>query len=209
MPSASPADAGRGPIVFFFDFASGYAYFAAREIEALGARVGRPVLWRPYMLGTAFKLTGAQGLSSTPLKKDYAARDWARIARLKGVPFRLPPHHPSVALAATRAFYVIDAQDPALAVRFARAVLDGYFQDGLDSADPAAVGALAVRLGLDAAALMQAAATAQVKAQVKDISQQAVAAGVFGSPFFLVDGEPFWGWDRMEMMERWIRAGGW
>lgn len=91
------------PIEFWFDFSSGYAFFAAQEIDALSSRVGRAVLWRPYMLGTAYKVTGARGLSSTPLKRDYARRDWARIAEPRGLSFHLPPEHPRVALAATRA----------------------------------------------------------------------------------------------------------
>ena len=56
---------GPAPIEFWFDFASGYAYFAALEIEALAERHGRNVLWRPFALGAAFKVTGAQGLSRT------------------------------------------------------------------------------------------------------------------------------------------------
>jgi len=59
-------------IEFWFDFSSGYAYFAAQEIDALAARHGRTVLWRPFMLGAAFKVTGATGLSRTPMKGDYA-----------------------------------------------------------------------------------------------------------------------------------------
>jgi 2-hydroxychromene-2-carboxylate isomerase len=59
------------PIEFWFDFSSGYAFFAAQRIEAIAADMGRTVLWRPYMLGTAYKVTGARGLSSTPLKRDY------------------------------------------------------------------------------------------------------------------------------------------
>jgi 2-hydroxychromene-2-carboxylate isomerase len=57
---------GGAPIEFWFDFASGYAYFAALEIEAFAERHGRTVLWRPLTLGAAFKITGAQGLSRTP-----------------------------------------------------------------------------------------------------------------------------------------------
>jgi 2-hydroxychromene-2-carboxylate isomerase len=57
------------PIEFWFDFASGYAYFAALDIEALAARHGRAVVWRPFTLGAAFKVTGAQGLSRTPLNE--------------------------------------------------------------------------------------------------------------------------------------------
>lgn len=69
------------PIEFWFDFSSGYAYLAAHEIDALGDRVGRNVLWRPFMLGAAFKITGMRGLSSTPMKSDYAKYDWQRAAR--------------------------------------------------------------------------------------------------------------------------------
>src|SRR5262249_3422285 len=99
---------GPAPIEFWFDFASGYAYFAALEIEALAERHGRNLLWRPFTLGAAFKVTGAQGLSRTPLKGEYAQRDWQRLARLKGVVFKLPERHPKAGLAAIRAFYHID-----------------------------------------------------------------------------------------------------
>ena len=197
------------PIPFWFDFASGYAYFAALEMEALEVRVGRPVHWRPFLLGTAFKVTGARGLSSTPLKKDYAWRDWARIARRTGVTFRLPPHHPSVALAATRVFYVLEERDPALARAFAKAVFQAYFTQGIDSGNMDDVRGVADGLGLEGAALAEAASDPRIKEKVRLVSEEAVASGVFGSPFFFVDGEPFWGWDRLPMMEEWIRTGGW
>src|SRR5258708_23932521 len=99
MPIRPPRLASRvaisvaNPIEFWFDFSSGYAYFAAQEIDALGARVKRSILWRPYMLGTAFKVTGMRGLSSTPVKGDYARYDWARASRKKGVPFAPPEDH--------------------------------------------------------------------------------------------------------------------
>jgi len=56
------------PIEFWFDFSSGYAYFAALEIDDVAARLGRQVSWRPFMLGAAFKVTGSLGLSRTPMK---------------------------------------------------------------------------------------------------------------------------------------------
>ncbi len=197
------------PIVFWFDFASGYAHFAAREIDALGARVGRPVLWRPFLLGTAFRVTGARGLSATPLKQDYALRDWQRLARAAGIPFALRPDHPAIPLPAARAFYWIDDRDPEAARRFARAVFDGIFTARLDAGSAEAVADLAASLGFDRAALRDALDDPALKARVKAISEDAVTQGVFGSPYFLVDGEPFWGADRMGMMEAWIRGGGW
>jgi len=197
------------PIEFWFDFSSGYAYFAAREAEALAARVGRRMRWRPFMLGAAFAVTGARGLSSTPLKQDYAARDWARLARLHGAPFAPPPGHPAIALAATRAFYVIEDADAAAAPRFARAAFDAYYAGRLDTADPAAVADFAGRHGADPERVLAGMTDPALKARVKALGEEAVARGVFGSPYFVVDGEPFWGFDRMAMMEDWIVRGGW
>ncbi|OYW60040.1 MAG: 2-hydroxychromene-2-carboxylate isomerase [Rhizobiales bacterium 17-65-6] len=208
LPARGTAKAG-APIEFWFDFASGYAYFAALEIEEMGGRLGRPIVWRPFMLGTAFKATGVRGLSSTPLKRDYAWRDWDRIARLRGVPFRLPGHHPSVALPATRLFYVLDADDPARAKTFARAVFDAYFTRGIDSGNLDHVLEVAGLLGFDTGDLAARAVAPEIKEKVRTLSEAAVARGMFGSPFFIADGEPFWGWDRMAMMEQWVARGGW
>ena len=196
------------PIEFWFDFSSGYAFFAAQEIDALSFRVGRAVLWRPYMLGTAYKVTGARGLSSTPLKRDYARRDWARIAEPRGLSFHLPPEHPRVALAATRAFYWIETQNPDAASGFAKRIFEGYFSEGLDTSSPEAVAAFALEFGCKPEDLLAGIMDPVIKARTTELAEDAVARGVFGSPFFLVDGEPFWGWDRMGMMEDWIGAAG-
>jgi 2-hydroxychromene-2-carboxylate isomerase len=196
-------------IEYWFDFGSSYAYFASFEIEALAARHGRTVAWRPFMLGTAFDITGARGLSKTPLKRDYALHDWARISRLRGVPFALPAHHPSVAVPAMRAFYHYDKSDPALAVAFAKAVFAAYFQAGADIGDAGQVCAIAAGMGQDAAALAEALTDPALKALAKARSQEAVDRGAFGSPWFFVDGEPFWGWDRLPMIDDWLSRGGW
>lgn len=198
-----------GPIEFWFDFSSGYAYLAAQEIDALGERVGRAILWRPYMLGTAFKVTGMRGLSSTPVKGDYARHDWARAARRLGVPFEPPADHPKIALPTTRAFYWIEATYPGMEPRFAREAFRRYYCGQLDTSDADAVADLASGLGLDAADARSGMNAPEIKDRARAISEAAVARGIFGSPFFIVDGEPFWGWDRMPMLEEWLRTGGW
>lgn len=197
------------PIEFWFDFSSGYAYLAAQEVDALGERVGRAVLWRPYMLGTAFKVTGMRGLSSTPLKGDYARHDWGRAARRLGVPFEPPAGHPKVALPATRAFYWIATTHPGTETRFAQEVFRRYYSSNLDTSDADAVAAVAGAVGLDAAQARAGLGTPEIKDRARVVSEEAVARGIFGSPFFVVDGEPFWGWDRLPMIEEWIRTGGW
>lgn len=196
-------------IEFWFDFSSGYAYFAAQEIDALGARHGRDVLWRPYMLGVAFKQTGARGLSSTPMKGDYARHDWARLSRNLGVSFSLPSGHPITALPASRAYYWVEERFPDLAHEFARRAFRAYFGEGTDMTDPGNVARVGEPLGIPIGELEAGLASSPMKDRVKAVSAEAIEKGVFGSPFFRVDGEPFWGWDRMPMLEAWLETGGW
>ena len=200
---------GRAPIEFWFDFASGYAYFAALEIEALAERYGRTVMWRPFTLGAAFKVTGAQGLSRTPLKREYARRDWQRLARLKGVVFNLPADHPKVGLPAIRAFYHVERKDPHVAARLAKDIIVGYFREGLDTDDPNAIAHLASLLGLDSDMILAGMTDPEIKGVARRHSEEAVTRGVFGSPWIFVDGEPFWGSDRLPMVDRWLAEGAW
>jgi len=207
--SAAQPQGRAAPIEFWFDFASGYAYFAALEIEALAARYGRTALWRPFTLGAAFKVTGAQGLSRTPLKREYAWHDWQRLARLKGVPFNPPRDHPKVGLPAIRAFYHLEHKDPHAAARLAKHIIVGYFREGLDTDDPNAIAHLASLLGLDPGMMLAGMVDPEIKAIARWHGEEAVARGVFGSPRIFVDGEPFWGADRLPMVERWLAEGAW
>lgn len=192
----------KAPIEFWFDFGSSNAYFASLEVEALAAKHGREVVWLPFMLGTAFEVTGARGLSRTPLKRDYAGRDWRRIARLRGVAYDPSPTHPPIALATMRAFYALERQDPAAAVHFAKAAFRAAYVEARDVGDLAVVLELS---GLPA----EAVSDPEIKALAKARSEEAIGRGVFGSPWFFVDGEPFWGWDRMPMVDDWLTRGGW
>jgi 2-hydroxychromene-2-carboxylate isomerase len=159
-------------------------------------------LWRPFTLGAAFKVTGAQGLSRTPLKGEYARRDWQRLARLKGMMFKLPERHPKVGLPAIRAFYHIDRVDPPTAARLAKQIIIGYFRNDLDTDNPNAIAEVALPLGIDRDAVLAGINDPEVKAIARQHGEAAVARGVFGSPWILVDGEPFWGSDRFAMVER-------
>jgi 2-hydroxychromene-2-carboxylate isomerase len=196
-------------VEFWFDFSSPYAYFAAHEIEAVAVRHGRTVLWRPFMLGVAFKATGMTSLSRTPLRGDYARRDWARLARQTGLPFRLPDNHPITALPASRAYYWIAANAPDRAAPFARAAFRAYFAEGRDMTDPPIVAEVAASLGLDPSAVERGIADPAIKDKVRAATDEALERGVFGSPFFIVEGEPFWGHDRLPMLEAWLACGGW
>jgi 2-hydroxychromene-2-carboxylate isomerase len=195
------------PIEFWFDFSSPYGYLAAHTIERRLAPYGRAVAWRPFLLGVAFKITGMTGLSLTPLRGDYAQRDCERISRMLGVPFVLPPCHPYRSQPVARAFYHLKAREPAVAVPFAKAAFDAHFAHGADLSSAEAVLALARPLVSDPEALSAWLASSEAKAQLAAVNEEAIGKGVFGSPFFIADGEPFWGWDRIGMLEQWLRNG--
>lgn len=197
------------PIEFHFDFSSPYGYLASTRIDALAARRGRAVAWRPFLLGAVFKVSGMAPLLDYPLKGDYARRDFARFARLLGVGFTLPTPFPFAAVAASRAFYWLAGRDEASAVALARALYHASYGEGRDISPAETVASIAASLGLDRAAVLAALNDPAVKEALRQAVERAVARGVFGSPTVIVDGEMFWGADRLDQVERWLETGGW
>jgi 2-hydroxychromene-2-carboxylate isomerase len=197
------------PIAFYFEFASPYGYLASTQIEALGARHGRAVRWHPIMLGAAFKLTGAQPLMHTPMKGDYMMRDLPRFARLLGVPFKAPPVMPANSLHASRACIWLEQDDPGRAKALAQAILHAHWGEGRDIGRPEDIAEIAVTLGIERAALLEALADPAIKERLKQATQAAIERGVFGSPFIFIDDEAFWGADRLDQVEAWLARGGW
>lgn len=194
------------PIDFYFDFSSPYGYFASAKIDEIAARHGRQVIWRPILLGAVFKITGQQPLATIPLKGSYAKHDLARTARLLGVPFRLPTKFPVAGQAPSRAFYWAGDRDPALAKRLAHALYRAYFAEDRDISSPEVTANVAAKLGLDRDEVLQALNDPAVKERLKTEVDAAIERGVFGSPYVVIDGEPFWGADRLEQVDRWLAA---
>lgn len=198
------------PIDFYFDFASPYAYLASARIDALAERWGRAVRWRPILLGAVFKVSGGVPNLNKPLQGDYLRHDVPRCARLWGVPVHQPLPAPFPALAASRAFYWLDQvggeHSPAA---LARALFHAHWAEGRDMALPENVLDVAASLGLDRDAVEAGIAEASVKERLRVETETAISRGVFGAPFFFVDGEAFWGADRMDQIEEWLRRGGW
>lgn len=196
------------PIDFYFDFSSPYGYLAATRINAIAAKYQRRVKWRPMLLGPAFKASGNTALIHQPLKGTYAARDFARTARFFGVPYKQPAAFPIATQNAARAFYWIDDRDPLKAHRFAMTCFATFFAEGIDITAAETVADLAARVGEDRDAALAAMTDPAVKERLKREVEAAIAAGVFGSPFFVVDGEPFWGSDRLDQLSAWLETGG-
>ncbi|MBX6318515.1 2-hydroxychromene-2-carboxylate isomerase [Pigmentiphaga sp.] len=198
------------PIDFYFDPISPYGYLASTQIESLAARYGRRVEWRPVLLSvTVLQVMGLKPVPATPLKGDYSRRDKNRLARLLGVPM-CEPRHPDVSpIRALRAFLWLKQRDAAQAAAFARSLCARLWARGENISATEDVLDEAARLGLDVEAMRAGMESPEIKTLLREEVDRAVAAGVFGVPFFIVDGEPFWGVDRLWMLEHWLKYQSW
>ncbi|MFN3415070.1 MAG: 2-hydroxychromene-2-carboxylate isomerase [Caldimonas sp.] len=195
------------PIDFYFDFSSPYSYIASEWIEALAARHGRTVRWHAVLLGVTFQAAELRPPVAHPLKREYVLRDFARSARFEGVPYTQPAVFPIPTQNAARVFWWLHDGDPARAVAWARAGLRAYFARGVDLSDVQALKGLASQFGLDADQAEAVWNDPVWKERLKHANEAAVAAGMFGAPYIVVDGEPFWGNDRKAQIERWLSQG--
>jgi 2-hydroxychromene-2-carboxylate isomerase len=198
------------PIAFYFDFSSPYGFLASEKIEALAAKHGRSVEWHPIMLGVVFKQTGAAPLTQVPLKGDYSKRDMTRSAAFHGIrDFRIPSRFPIPSQAPARVVLWLRERDPALATKVLHALYRAFFVSDVDISSPEQAVGVAATCGVDAEAARAAIDDPAIKEALKAENDQAMAKGVFGSPFIIVDGEPFWGVDHLDQVERWLATGGW
>jgi 2-hydroxychromene-2-carboxylate isomerase len=203
--------AAPGGIDFWFDFISPYGFFASLRIEELAQRHGRNVQWHPLLIGvTVLKVMGLKPVLETPLKGAYALAEIKRYGRRHGVvlarPVEDPPMNP---LPVARMFAWMQQHAPAHAKAFAQQALADYWLRAIDLSHPAALQASAHAAGVPAHTVARAWADPQAAALLRTAVEQAIAAGVFGSPFFRLDGEAFFGVDKLELIEQWLASGGW
>lgn len=197
------------PLDFYFDFSSPYSYLMSERIDALAARFGRKVHWHPILLGIVFKATGSAPLTlQSPPKAAYSVRDFVRSARFMGIPYHHPAQFPLATQNAARAYYWLHGQDCVLARQFAHDVFHALYVDGRDVSAPETVLEIGAKIGVDRNRLENALQSPEMKERLKQEVDTALALGVFGAPYVIVDGEPFFGADRLPQIEQWLKTGG-
>ncbi len=171
--------------------------------------MSRAIVWKPILLGATFEATGSQPLLHIPLKGDYARRDLERCARQYAIPYGLPSNFPFASLAPSRAVYWAEDNQPELTGPLVHALFRAAWQDDRDIAAREGTLAVAGEVGLDVAALASGLQEPALKERLRREVAESVERGVCGAPFMLVDGEAFWGNDRLETLVAWIKTGGW
>jgi 2-hydroxychromene-2-carboxylate isomerase len=195
-------------IELYFDFSCPFAYLASTQIEALCARAGAELVWRPMLLGGVFNAIGHAPMAQMgPAKARHNRLDMHRWAERWDVPLVMPAAHPMRTVRAMRALLATpESRWPAVIHGFYRA----YWHRGEDIAAVETVAAVLAGAGLDQAAVARALAANDdpaIKDELRRRTDEAVQRGVFGVPasFVHVDDldQPvmFWGQDRLHMIE--------
>lgn len=187
---------------YYFSLASPWAYIGHAPFMAVAARHGLSVNHKPIPLGRVFAETGGQALPQRhPVRQRYRLVELQRWRDRRGLAFSVQPKHwPFDPRTVDRAVVAILSRhgDPDA---FMRAAFAAIWEAEHDLADRAVVAALLTDAGHDAEAVLDAADGPLAEAVYALNLENAVAAEVFGSPAYVLEGEVFWGQDRIELLD--------
>ncbi|HJN53142.1 MAG: 2-hydroxychromene-2-carboxylate isomerase [Pseudomonadales bacterium] len=182
-------------IDFYFDYLSPYAYLAWLRLPEVCTPRKVQIVARPVLFAGLLNYWGHLGPAEIPPKGQHVFKECARFAAMAGIPFRSPRYHPFRPLTALRVSLAEVAQDRQTDV--ISAIFAAGWAEGEDLGDAETIGAALQSAGLDGNALLSAAYEPSAKLKLRQETQTAVEAGVFGIPTMLVDGELFWGLDQL------------
>ena len=192
-------------VEFYFDFGSPTAYLAYRRLRQLAQAYGLTIEYRPILLGGVFKATGNTSPVAIPAKGEYMLKhDLPRFARRYGVPLNFNPHFPINTLNLMRG--AIAAMRLGCFDAYADAVYDAIWVGEKNMGDPDVVADTLTAAGLDADALLGLSQEPEVKSELVKATEEAVARGVFGAPTLFMDGEMYFGQDRLDFIEEALRG---
>jgi 2-hydroxychromene-2-carboxylate isomerase len=184
---------------FLFDFGGPNSYLAHKVLPDICARTGAEAIYVPILLGGLFKITNNQAplirYAETPAKRNYEMLEFDRFVKAHQLPFKMNPHFPINSLHLMRG--AVAAQHLGCFMPYVEAIMAAMWEDGANTGDPAVVRQVLDKAGLDSAPLLAKADDPDVKAELAANTEHAAARGAFGVPTFFVDGEMFWGKERL------------
>jgi 2-hydroxychromene-2-carboxylate isomerase len=196
-------------IQYFFAPQSPYVYLGHERLLKLGAQYGAMIEPKPFDIGAVFSESGGLPLvRRAPQRQAYRLEELRRWADYLGLPINLQPK-----------FFPVDQTPASLLLIAARtqggadqalelgsAIMRAVWVEEKDIADAATLEQLALDAGFDGAALLAASRAPEVQQQYEGFTKEAIDAGVFGAPWYVVDGQGFWGQDRLDFVERLLQV---
>ncbi len=198
----------RRTVDYYFVPQSPWTYLGHERFSALLRETGAEVRVRPMDLGRIFPFSGGLPLNKrAPQRQAYRLLELRRFSEALGVPINPEPRHfPVAGDPAARLITAVALHDgEAAAMRLTGAVLAAVWRQERDIAADAVLSELLAETGLDAGRLAQSQQP-EVQARYDENTQSAIDLNVFGAPSYVIDGELFWGQDRLDFVARRLRA---
>lgn len=190
---------------YYVSLNSPWTYLGSARFDAMAKKHGASVTIWPVDFGSVFAVSGGLPLPKrSPQRKAYRMMELKRWRDQVGVPLTLEPKHfPANEVPAARCVVALREQGHmADAVRLAHAVLAALWVEEKDTGDAATLRGIIAGCGLDADAVFRAADAPEIAEKREAYTKHAIDQGVFGAPSFVIDGEIFWGQDRLDFVER-------
>jgi 2-hydroxychromene-2-carboxylate isomerase len=190
---------------YFFTPQSPWTYLGHARFAAMAKRRDAQIEIKPCDLGKVFSVSGGVPLPKrAPQRQAYRLAELKRWSEFLQMPLNLHPKFFPVAgdpaskfIIATKLAHGTDA-----ALDVAGAVMRAVWAEEKNIADPDTLAEIAFQFGHDGKALLKSSETASVQSDYDRYTEEAIAADVFGSPWYVVDGEGYWGQDRLDFVER-------
>lgn len=187
---------------FFYDLSSPYSYLASTQLAGIESRTRARAILFPVTLGGLRKTTGHQMPPAAQLR--YMSEDTARWARQYGVSMQIPAAFPVSTIQPLRA--CIAAERAGQGARAMHALFHAYWTEGQDVSQPAVIERALTAAGLDGRGLVAATQEQEIKDALRRNTELALSRGVFGVPTIFVGERSFWGNDRLQFVEKELRA---
>ncbi|MEL0619582.1 2-hydroxychromene-2-carboxylate isomerase [Psychrobacter proteolyticus] len=190
-------------IEFFFDVGSPASYLAWTQLASIAQRHNAEIIWRPMLLGAVFQAVGNTSPAAVPAKGAYMLKDLKRFAAIYDVPFCFNPFFPVNTMQLMRG--VTACLGTPKFESYLSAIFNALWAEKLNMESPEVVAEVLSKVGIEATDFMARISEPEVKARLKSSTEEAVARGVFGAPSFFVNGEMFFGQDRLSFVEDALR----
>lgn len=195
-------------IDYYFTLISPFSYLGHKALLAAADKHGASIAFKPMNLADVFATSGVMPIPERPVsRQNYRLIELQRIADFRGLPLTLrPAHFPTNPALANGAVAAISAagSDPA---DFMFEAFQACWVNERDISQPETVRELLEATGHDATAIMAAASSQEVVATMAENTEAAIAAGAVGAPAYVLQGEPFWGQDRIDHLDHALSTG--
>jgi len=190
-------------VEFYYDFSSPYTYIASTGIEKICEGNGAELEWKPFLLGGVFNEIGSVPAVQIDNKFRYLRRDFELCAKYYGVDLKFPDLFPLNSVRSMRGAFA--AKEQGKLVEYTHEMFRLYWTEGLDLSNAEILGDAVSNVGIDSEWFVKRINEQDIKDKLRDETSIAIERGVFGAPTMFVDDQMFWGNDRLDFLDRYLK----